>query len=221
MSKKTLESMAGFFDKRSDDYENHMLNNVDGADHFYKEVAKLIPVRHHLQILDLGCGTGLEIDEILKVNKNIRITGLDLSKNMLSILKEKYKEYPEILNLIKSDYLDYKFEEGFYDIAISVMTLHHFSHQKKTKLYENVLKSLKTFGFYIEADYMAPDQEYEDFHFSENQRKRANQDIQEGYYHYDTPCTVENQINMLFKAGFSQVEKIWNSGNTTILKAIV
>ena len=221
MSEKNLESMVGFFDKRSDDYENHMLNNVDGAECFYKEVAKLIPVRRHLQILDLGCGTGLEIDEILKVNNNIRITGLDLSENMLAILKDKYKEQPEILNLIQSDYLKYEFEDCFYDVAISVMSLHHFSHQEKIKLYEKIHKSLRTFGFYIEADYMAPNQEYEDLHFAENERKRVNQNIKDGYYHYDTPCTVENQIGMLLKAGFSHVEKIWNAGNTTILKAIV
>jgi len=38
-------------------------------------------------------------------------------------------------------------------------------------------------------------------------------------YHYDTPCTVENQIKMLLTAGFSKVNKVWQKGNTVILVA--
>jgi tRNA (cmo5U34)-methyltransferase len=44
-------------------------------------------------------------------------------------------------------------------------------------------------------------------------------DIKEGFYHYDTPCTVENQTGMLKKAGFTRVEKIGQYGIDVILVA--
>jgi len=44
--------------------------------------------------------------------------------------------------------------------------------------------------------------------------------IPEGeFYHYDTPCTVTNQIAMLKKGGFKRVEMVFRIGNTTILAA--
>jgi tRNA (cmo5U34)-methyltransferase len=106
-----------------------------------------------------------------------------------------------------------------FDVALSMETLHHFSYEAKIGLYQKIYTALKSDGFYIENDYMAPSQEFEDFHFAENKRIRAEQGIIEGFYHYDTPCTVENQINMLKKAGFSKVEKIAQHGNGVLLTA--
>ena len=39
------------------------------------------------------------------------------------------------------------------------------------------------------------------------------------FYHYDTPCTVNNQITMLKQAGFSEVVQKFRIENTTILCA--
>jgi tRNA (cmo5U34)-methyltransferase len=55
---------------------------------------------------------------------------------------------------------------------------------------------------------MAPDQEFEDFHFAEAKRIRSEEGKTEGHYHYDTPCTVENQVDMLQRAGFATIEII-------------
>lgn len=55
-----------------------------------------------------------------------------------------------------------------FDGAVSVETLHHFTHEEKVGLYKKIFKSLKENSFYIETDYIAPNQEYEDYHFSEN-----------------------------------------------------
>ena len=39
------------------------------------------------------------------------------------------------------------------------------------------------------------------------------------YYHYDTPCTIENQIDLLKNAGFASVQEAWRCENTTMLVA--
>ena len=36
-------------------------------------------------------------------------------------------------------------------------------------------------------------------------------------YHFDTPCTIENQILLFENAGFKNVRKIFRMGNTSII----
>ena len=55
-----LEEMGSFFAKRVGDYEEHMAVWRDS----YQWMARLIPGEAR-NLLDIGCGTGLELDEIL------------------------------------------------------------------------------------------------------------------------------------------------------------
>lgn len=211
-----LEEMSAFFNSRIDEYEEHMLRECNEG---YVALAKLIPRTKGLKILDLGCGTGLELDEIFKVNSTVQVTGIDLADKMLEKLSQKHTARKRQLNLILADFFKYDFGENVFDVAVSFESLHHFSHEEKIGLYKRVYDALKPPGFYIETDYMAPTQQYEDYRFAENQRIRAELGIKEGFYHYDTPCTVENQIALLKKAGFRSVEKIGQCGNQVILLA--
>ncbi|MGB8455305.1 MAG: hypothetical protein WCD89_23605 [Anaerocolumna sp.] len=75
-------------------------------------------------------------------------------------------------------------------------------------------------GIYIECDYMVENQEEEDFYYTENIRIRKELGIPNtAFYHYDTPCTITNQIAMLTYAGFLDIEKVFRIANTTILVA--
>lgn len=72
---KWLEEMGSFFNKRVEGYDEHMLTEVGGVREAYIEIAKYIPVKEDMKLVDLGCGTGLEIDEIFKKNPSMRVTG--------------------------------------------------------------------------------------------------------------------------------------------------
>ena len=200
-----LEEMSDFFNTRFDGYETHMLREGNKQ---YVAVARLIPDTPGLKMLDLGCGTGLELDEIFKVNPTVCVTGIDLTESMLEKLRQKHAARKNQLNLILADYFKYDFGVNVYDVVLSMQTLHHFVAEDKIRLYKKIKNALKPDGFYIESDYMAPDQAFEDLHFAENKRLRAEQGIKEGYYHYDIPYTVEHQIEMLQKAGFGNVKII-------------
>jgi len=137
---------------------------------------------------------------------------------MLDKLRHKHPD--KNLSLINTSYFDYDFGTCTYDAAISFQTMHHFSHEDKSNLYLKVFAALKSGGQYLECDYMVIKQEDEDFYFSENKRIRKEQGIPDGeFYHYDTPCTIDNQIEMLSKAGFKTVGMIWRVDNTTIIVA--
>jgi Methylase involved in ubiquinone/menaquinone biosynthesis len=212
-----MEEMTSFFSKRVDGYDAHMLTNVEGCKEGYDTMATLIP-KSCQSLLDLGCGTGLELDEIFKVLPDIKVTGIDLTQEMLDKLKQKHPD--KYLHLICGSYFNVPFGISKYDCAISFQTLHHFSHDLKTNLYKKIYQALTPDGTYIECDYMVESQGDEDFYYAENLRIRRELGISStDFYHYDTPCTIANQITMLKNAGFQAVEKVFRIENTTILVA--
>lgn len=212
-----MEEMSSFFTKRVDGYEEHMLTYTTGNKEGYIVMSKLIPTSCK-SLLDLGCGTGLELDEIIKVMPDLEITGIDLTQAMLDKLKLKHPD--KSIHLICGSYFDVPFGIEKYECTISFQTMHHFSHELKIGLYKKIYQALTPDGIYIEGDYIVESQEDEDFHFSENLRIRKELNLNETeFYHYDTPCTIENQIKMLNSAGFRNVEKVYRSDNTTILVA--
>ena len=212
-----LEKMSDFFATRVEGYDNHMINNVYGCKEAYIKMAELLP-KTVVDLLDLGCGTGLELDEIFKTHPDINVTGIDLTKAMLDVLKQKHPD--KVMTLINASYFDTYFGIEKFDAVVSFQTLHHFSHDKKSKLYSRIYSALKPGGKYIECDYMVTEQEDENFYFQENERIRKEQDIAaDEFYHFDTPCTVNNQLMILGKAGFEKVEMVWRIENTTIIVA--
>ena len=209
--------MSDFFTARAEGYDEHMLKEVEGCKECYKKMAQLVPADTK-KLLDLGCGTGLELDEIFKIYPDIEVTGVDLTKVMLDQLKEKHPD--KKITLINDSYFHYEFGIEQYDLGISFETMHHFSHEDKVELYTKLHNCLKSSGKYIECDYMVTSQKEEDFYYQENQRLRKELKLPEGeFYHYDTPCTIDNQIKMFHQAGFSKAEMILREGNTTIIIA--
>ena len=211
-----LEKMDDFFAARVHMYDAHMLEDVEGCKEGYEELARLLPETCG-SLLDLGCGTGLELAEIFKRFPKIFVTGVDMTKEMLNALKEKFND--KSLTLIHGDYFTCDFG-GIYDCAVSFQTMHHFKKQDKLALYKKINEALTPDGTYIECDYMVESQKEEDFYFSEYDRIAKEQSLSnDTYYHYDTPCTIENQIDLLKNAGFASVQEAWRCENTTMLVA--
>lgn len=97
-----LEPMDVFFDRRLDGYEAHQLTAIASAQEFYPFTASLLPVQPGARILDLGCGTGLELDFYFPRNPTARVTGIDLAPGMLQALREKFAG--RALTLIQGSY---------------------------------------------------------------------------------------------------------------------
>lgn len=212
-----LEKMKEFFAARVDGYEEHMMTEVQGCKNAYVEMAKLVPDTCE-KLLDLGCGTGLELEGIFNKLPELEVTGIDLTEEMLEKLVEKFLD--KKVTAICGSYFDVCFGAEAYDCVVSFETMHHFPRAAKVGLYEKIYKALKPGGVYIECDYMVTDQAEEDHWYAEKERLWKELRIAEGeVYHYDTPCTIENQIAMFLSSGFSQAEKVFREENTTIIVA--
>ena len=118
-----LEQMNDFFAARVDGYDEHMRTTIEGASDFYAYTASLLPMEKNARVLDLGCGTGLELEEYFRLNPDAVVTGIDLSDAMLNALKAKFPDRK--LNLVQGSYFDVPFGEDTCDAAVSVESLHH------------------------------------------------------------------------------------------------
>ena len=144
-----LCDMNGFFAERIDGYEEHMLSYWRKS---YERTAELMP-DDVTSLLDLGCGTGLELDYILKRIPDTAVTGIDISPAMLARLGERHAG--KNIKTVCADYLKYDFGGNVYDAAVSVESLHHFTVEAKTELYSRVCRALRDNGTFILCDYFA------------------------------------------------------------------
>lgn len=213
-----LEKMDAFFEARLEGYDEHMLTNIAGAREFYPATAELLPREDGAMVLDLGCGTGLELEYYFRLNPGAKVTGMDLSQGMLAALEKKFAG--KDLTLIRGSYFDLPLGEACFDGAVSVESLHHFTKEEKTGLYRKLRAALKEGCAFILTDYFAEDAAEEHSLRQELLRLKAEEGIPEGeFYHFDTPLTVEHERQALLDAGFRKVEELASWGATHILKA--
>lgn len=212
-----LEKMDDFFHRRLEGYDEHMLNNIDGAKEFYPFTAASLPLNKPIRLLDLGCGTGLELEYIFKLNDQIEVTCIDLAEGMLNELKKKFSD--KNIKVICDSYFDVEFEPC--DAVVSVESLHHFTQQEKIPLYKKLYDALSDGGCFVLTDYFALSDEEELMHRNTlNQLRKAQQIPDDVFVHYDTPLTVSHEIKALKCAGFSTVELLKSWGATSVIKAV-
>ena len=213
-----LEEMGAFFDSRLDIYDAHQLNAIDGAQEFYPFTAACLPCGPEVQLLDLGCGTGLELDYYFRRCPDARVTGIDLAPGMLAALREKFPD--RALTLVQGSYFDLPFGERCFDAAVSVESLHHFTLQEKIPLYAKLCRALRPGGCFILTDYFADSDEQERQLRQELLRLRAEQQLSpEAFYHFDTPLTLAHEQQALREAGFRTVQLLRTWGATAVLRA--
>ena len=214
-----LEKMRDFFEARLDGYDEHMMTNIESATAFYPFTAKMLPAIANCHILDLGCGTGLELEAYYLLCPSAKVTGIDLSQGMLSALDQKFAD--KDITLIVGSYFDVPLGKNVFDAAVSVESLHHFTKEEKIPLYAKLHAALKEKGYFILTDYFSLSDEEEKMHRQNLIALKAEQGIcDDEFYHYDTPLTVKHETEALLEAGFSAVEILNHWGATYTLKAV-
>ncbi len=214
-----LEKMGEFFDSRLDIYDEHQLTCIDSASEFLRFTAECLPTKPDTRILDLGCGTGLELEEYYKINPTASVVGIDLASGMLKRLSEKLAG--KSIELIVGSYFDVPFGEECFDAAVSVESLHHFTYDEKLPLYLKLAAAVRTGGCFVLTDYFSLTDDEEREHRAEFLRLKTEQGITDDeFYHYDTPLTVAHECDCLKAAGFSSVEILNRWSATVTVRAV-
>lgn len=215
-----LERIENYFNDIADVYDERINSTASGAEEYVKQTAAALPNRKNMRILDLGCGSGHELGEILRKNDTVHFTCIDLAPKMLQRLRNRYSDYADRVLTVPGDFLMHDCGFAFYDGVLSVMAMHYYLPEEKLQLYKRICAGLKDNGFFLLTDKFAPTANYEEFCRSEFLKKREVEHNSEGaHYHFDIPLTVANEAAMLFQAGFAEVKVKWAKSSTAVLLA--
>lgn len=208
------EGMAEFFANRLSGYEAVHLGHwgeeyAHVADYFDGDLETL---------LDIGCGTGLELDSLYRRFPQLKVTGIDLSRDMLGQLEGKYRD--KGITLIRGDYFQYPLGEELYNAALSFETLHHFPYEKKGAIYKKLFRAIQPGGYYIECDYIACCEEEERMCREQYDYRRQRGGVPDGaLVHIDIPLTLAHQKELILGGGFREVKVLYENCGTMILRA--
>ena len=114
------------------DFLNHFLSF--GTDRFWRRRAVLIISRHYQnpEILDVATGTGDLAISAMMINPS-KITGIDISQNMLEIGKEKIRKkgFSQKIELIGGDSENIPFGDDNFDVTMVAFGVRNFADPLK------------------------------------------------------------------------------------------
>lgn len=214
-----LEKIDAYYNSVAETYDDRIRRATTDEDGYIVRAVSVFPQEENLNIVDIGAGTGLELEPLLKRSETLRATCVDCSEKMLIRLNSNLAAYRDRVRTVCADFFEYDFGFEYFDGALSVMALHYYSREEKLALFKKIRGGLKKGGFFLLTDKFAPTQNYEDFCRSEFERKKSEAHLPQAHYYTFTPSTVANEAALLFKAGFAEVQVRWAKSNTAVLLA--
>jgi len=203
-----MKVMAEYFNEEAKKHDDLFVRQM-GMTEFYDEIERQLDkslIKNN--ILVLGCGTGLEIERIrCKAN----VTAIDIASEMIIELEKKVL-YPEVtLKTICGSFLDLYFGLEAYDLVLTCYAMHHFNEKQKIELYRNIRNSLTEGGVFLNGDSMEKSHYDELRRLQEAEQVYAEKNMSFGSLHIDSPFCWEHELEVLKKAGFTEIglERVW------------
>jgi len=184
-------------------------------------------------VLDLGCGDGIVIQELLKINNSIAATLIDGSEDMLNKAAERLKGFKNV-NFIKASFqelLDKKIAlQNFYFI-VSSLAIHHLTMKEKEALFKTIYSYLNVRGCFLNIDViLATSDSLEQWYLSlwrewiaERKsilgiKSNSYDDIIQRYKDNsdNKPDTLDEQLKALKSIGFKDVDCYYKYGIFTM-----
>jgi len=147
---KASEKIEKMFDSIADEYDRN--NNIIslGLHSLVKTLAiKELDINNNYEVLDLCCGTGDIISILIKQNKNLNITGVDFSEEMLKFAKHKLAG--QNVNLLKEDVSSLPFENSRFNTVTMFFGLRNVENRQK--VINEIYRILKPEGEFLHMDF--------------------------------------------------------------------
>ena len=200
-------------------FDNHVKKSVP----FYSEIHELIStfsdyfVSDNSVIYDIGCSTGILLESIYerqKNKKNIKLIGLDISKDMINYAKKNNK-YNKI-SFFNKNIIDYKLKQS--SIILSIYTIQFIRPKIRQDIINKFYKSLDWGGalFFFEK-VRGADARFQDMmtsaynEFKVIQGFDANEifDKSMSLKGILEPFSRDGNVGLLKRAGFKDIETIF------------
>jgi tRNA (cmo5U34)-methyltransferase len=188
-------------------------------------LAALVPADGH--VLDLGGGTGALSAAVLEGLAGVRVTVLDVDRDMLGEARRRLSAYGERVTFQEGSFLD---RLPRADAVVASLALHHVHDlQIKTELYRAIYDALPSGGVLLNLDAaVSEDTRLNALVFDRWAHGMSEHGITESQAraHFaawsdeDRYFPLEVELGALREAGFDEVECVWRRGASAITCAL-
>ena len=144
------ERIVHYWEKRSSDFLTHKREELHSAmaERWMKEIRAQLPAGERLRILDVGCGAGFF--SVLLAKEGHRVTGVDLTPDMIENAKILAAEENADCEFIVMDAENVDFPDGTFDVVISRNLTWTLPHVRRA--YRDWVRVLKKGGVLLNFD---------------------------------------------------------------------
>jgi len=212
------------FDKAAARYDQQRQKVFPRFHDFYQTILMLIPRSREeaFRFLDLGSGTGLVADLILRAYPHSTADILDVSEKMLEKARERFAGNRSVRFRI-SNYADDDLPDR-YDVIVSAMSIHHLDDVGKKRLFEKIFHALAPGGAFIHAELVKGESEETERihqsvwknHLDESGLSRETLSQIYERMSYDKTARLSSQLEWLRSAGFADVDCFYKYFNFAV-----
>lgn len=94
-----------------------------------KAISNVVDPKNGETILDIGCGTGILLDQLSKTMNNLKLYGLDISSEMVKVAMSKLGD-KAIITQGTADALPYP--DKFFNCVTCATSFHHYQNPEKS-----------------------------------------------------------------------------------------
>lgn len=188
-------------------------------DDYYINSTKFIStvINEPKNILDLGAGTGLLTSFWYNEYPNANFVLDDISVEMLNMAKQRFSNKTNF-NYVTDDYTK-SLPNGSFDTVISALSIHHLDEEEKQSLFNRIYDVMLDGGAFVNYDmFNADSNEMTEYYNKFWENSVLNSELSKKEIEHwkngrkiDKECSVNEEVIMLKKAGFYDVQCIFSN----------
>ena len=196
-------------------------------DDYYINSTKFIStvINEPKNILDLGAGTGLLTSFWYNEYPNANFVLDDISVEMLNMAKQRFANKTNF-NYVTDDYTKL-LPNGSFDTVISALSIHHLENEEKQNLFNRIFAALPNGGIFVNYDmFNADSNEMTEYYNKFWENSVLNSELSKNEIEHwqkgrtiDKECSVNEEVIMLKKAGFNDVQCIFSNLKFAVILA--
>lgn len=185
------------------DYLDLMHSEVPAYDELQDRVAETARGLDGVErILELGTGTGETSRRVLRVYPTARLTGVDVSEDMLAVAEKTLP--PDRVETLLVRGIEEPLPEGPFDLAISALAVHHLDGPGKADLFRRLAEVLRPGARFVMGDVVVPDDPHDA--------------VTPLSADYDFPSATQDLMSWLAQAGFKPT-LVWSHKDLVVITA--